>query len=260
MDSTTIHAKKPSTTEEKKMKHDKITPYNTDQSKKEQVAKMFDNISGKYDFLNHFFSVGIDKSWRKKAIKELAELKPKKILDVATGTGDFAFEAMKLNPDKLFGVDISDGMLEVGRKKIKDRGLEGKMEFKNADSEALPFSDNQFDAVTVSFGVRNFQNLIPGLSEIYRVLKPGGKAVILEFSKPKKFPLKQAYFAYFKLIMPTVGKIISKDKSAYSYLPQSVLAFPEGKEFEDILKKVGFKSQKTMQVTGGIASIYTAQK
>ncbi len=242
------------------MKHDTITPYSTDQSKKEQVAEMFDNISGKYDFLNHFFSVGIDKKWRKKAIKELAELSPKKILDVATGTGDFAFEAMKLNPEKLVGIDISDGMLEVGRKKIKERGFEDRMEFKNADSEAIPFSDNQFDAVTVSFGVRNFQNLEAGLKEIFRVLKPGGKAVILEFSKPKRFPLKQAYFAYFKMIMPTIGKLVSKDKSAYSYLPQSVLAFPEGKDFEGILTKTGFKSTKIMPVTGGIASIYTAQK
>ena len=243
-----------------KMKHDKITPYNTDQSKKEQVAEMFDNISGKYDFLNHFFSLGIDKKWRKKAIKQLAEIHPKKILDVATGTGDFAFEALKLNPDKLVGIDISDGMLEVGRKKIKERGLEGKMEFKNADSEALPFSDNQFDAVTVSFGVRNFQNLTTGLGEILRVLKPGGRVVILEFSKPKRFPLKQLYFTYFKMIMPTIGKIVSKDKSAYSYLPQSVLAFPEGKEFEAILEKTGFKVLKSQPVTGGIACIYTAQK
>ncbi len=246
--------------EKQKMKHDKITPYNTEQSKKEQVAKMFDNISGKYDFLNHFFSAGIDKKWRKKAIKQLADLKPKKILDVATGTGDFAFEAMKLNPEKIVGIDISDGMLEVGRKKISDRGLGEKMEFKNGDSEALPFSDNQFDAVTVSFGVRNFQNLVSGLTEIFRVLKPGGKVVILEFSKPKGFPLKQLYFAYFKMIMPTVGKIVSKDKSAYSYLPQSVLAFPEGKEFEEILQNIGFTIQKTIPVTGGIASIYTAQK
>lgn len=242
------------------MKHDTITPYNTNQSKKEQVSEMFDNISGKYDFLNHFFSAGIDKRWRKKAIGELAELNPKKILDVATGTGDFAFEAMKLNPDKLVGIDISDGMLEVGRKKISARGLEKSMEFKNADSEAIPFSDNQFDAVTVSFGVRNFQNLETGLKEILRVLKPGGKVVILEFSKPKRFPLKQAYFAYFRLIMPTIGKIVSKDKQAYGYLRQSVLAFPEGSEFESILAKLGFRSQKTLPVTGGIASIYTAQK
>lgn len=243
-----------------KLKHDTITPYNTEASKKEQVAAMFDNIAGKYDFLNHFFSVGIDKKWRKKAIKELALDAPKSILDVATGTGDFAFEAMRLNPTELVGIDISDGMLNVGREKIKKRNLTEKMEFINADSEDLPFDDNHFDAVTVSFGVRNFQNLLKGLKEINRVLKPDGKAVILEFSKPRRFPLKQAYFLYFKFIMPVVGKLVSKDKSAYAYLPQSVMAFPEGKDFETIMAKAGFKTVKTQPVTGGIASIYTGRK
>lgn len=243
-----------------KLKHDTITPYNTEASKKEQVAAMFDNIAGKYDFLNHFFSVGIDKKWRKKAIKELALDAPKSILDVATGTGDFAFEAMRLNPTELVGIDISDGMLNVGREKIKKRKLTEKMEFINADSEDLPFDDNHFDAVTVSFGVRNFQNLLKGLKEINRVLKPDGKAVILEFSKPRRFPLKQAYFLYFKFIMPVVGKLVSKDKSAYAYLPQSVMAFPEGKDFEAIMDKAGFKTVKTQPVTGGIASIYTGRK
>lgn len=243
-----------------KLKHDTITPYNTEASKKEQVAAMFDNIAGKYDFLNHFFSVGIDKKWRKKAIKELALDAPKSILDVATGTGDFAFEAMRLNPTELVGIDISDGMLNVGREKIKKRKLTEKMEFINADSEDLPFDDNHFDAVTVSFGVRNFQNLLKGLKEINRVLKPDGKAVILEFSKPRRFPLKQAYFLYFKFIMPVVGKLVSRDKSAYAYLPQSVMAFPEGKDFEAIMDKAGFKTVKTQPVTGGIASIYTGRK
>jgi demethylmenaquinone methyltransferase/2-methoxy-6-polyprenyl-1,4-benzoquinol methylase len=242
------------------MKHDKITPYQTSDTKKEQVARMFDNISAKYDFLNHFFSAGIDKRWRKKAIKQLQEIAPKQILDVATGTGDFAFEAMKLNPEKVTGIDISDGMLEIGRKKIAKRGLGEKIEFLNADSENLPFGDESFDAVMVSFGVRNFQNLKPGLAELHRVLRKGGKLVILEFSKPKGFPLRQIYFAYFKLIMPTVGKIVSKDKSAYSYLPQSVLAFPEGEEFEGILNETGFNSIDTLPVTGGIASIYSGMK
>ncbi|HKL03275.1 MAG TPA: bifunctional demethylmenaquinone methyltransferase/2-methoxy-6-polyprenyl-1,4-benzoquinol methylase UbiE [Cryomorphaceae bacterium] len=242
------------------LKHDTITPYNTEASKKEQVAAMFDNIAGKYDFLNHFFSVGIDKKWRKKAIKELALDEPKSILDVATGTGDFAFEAMRLKPTKMVGIDISDGMLNVGREKIKKRKLTDKMEFLNADSEDLPFDDNHFDAVTVSFGVRNFQNLLKGLKEINRVLKTDGKVVILEFSKPRRFPLKQAYFLYFKFIMPVVGKLVSKDKSAYAYLPQSVMAFPEGKEFEAIMDKAGFKTIKTQPVTGGIASIYTGRK
>ncbi len=210
--------------------------------------------------MNHFFSVGIDKKWRKKAIKELALDEPKSILDVATGTGDFAFEAMRLKPTKMVGIDISDGMLNVGREKIKKRKLTDKMEFLNADSEDLPFDDNHFDAVTVSFGVRNFQNLLKGLKEINRVLKTDGKVVILEFSKPRRFPLKQAYFLYFKFIMPVVGKLVSKDKSAYAYLPQSVMAFPEGKEFEAIMDKAGFKTIKTQPVTGGIASIYTGRK
>lgn len=242
------------------MKHDKVTPYQTEASKKEQVAEMFDNIAGKYDFLNHFLSAGIDKKWRTKAIKTLSELKPKSILDVATGTGDFAFEAMKLNPDKLVGIDISNGMLEVGREKIKARKLTDKMTFTQADSEDLPFEDNSFDAVTVSFGVRNFQNLKKGLNELNRVLKPGGKIVILEFSKPQKFPLKQLYFFYFKAILPTVGKLVSKDNAAYSYLPQSVMAFPEGKAFQEILASSGFSQITDKPVTGGIASIYTGRK
>ncbi len=242
------------------MKHDKVTPYATSDPKKKQVAEMFNNISGSYDFLNHFFSLGIDKQWRKKAIKILREDQPKKILDVATGTGDFAFEAMKLNPEEITGIDISDGMLEIGRKKIAKRGLSDKMTFLNADSENLPFEDNAFDAVTVSFGVRNFQDLLAGLKEINRVLRPGGKAIILEFSKPKYFPLKQVYFGYFKYIMPLFGKAISKDKAAYSYLPKSVLAFPEGKEFEAVLAQAGFSRSNQKTVTGGIASIYTAWK
>jgi len=242
------------------MNHDSVTPYETSDPKKKQVAEMFNNISGSYDFLNHFFSLGIDKQWRKKAIKILKEDEPKEILDVATGTGDFAFEAMKLGPDKIIGVDISDGMLEIGRKKINKRGLSEKMTFLNGDSENLPFDDNSFDAVTVSFGVRNFQDLLAGLKEIQRVLKPGGKAIVLEFSKPKHFPLKQVYFAYFKYIMPLFGKAISKDKAAYSYLPKSVLAFPEGKDFENVLSEAGFTRSNQQTVTGGIASIYTGWK
>lgn len=242
------------------MKHDTVTPYETSDPKKKQVADMFNNISGSYDFLNHFFSLGIDNLWRKKAIKILKEDHPKEILDVATGTGDFAFEAMKLNPEKITGIDISDGMLEVGRKKIKKRGLSEKMTFLNADSENLPFDDGSFDAVIVSFGVRNFQDLLAGLKEIQRVLRPGGKAVILEFSKPKHFPLKQLYFGYFKYIMPLFGKAISKDKEAYSYLPKSVMAFPEGQVFESVLADAGFNKSNQKTVTGGIASIYTAWK
>ncbi len=242
------------------MKHDEITPYETGESKKEQVARMFDNIAGKYDFLNHFFSVGIDKRWRKKAIASLREHSPSDILDVATGTGDFAIETAKINPRHITGVDISAGMLEVGRKKILERGLADLIDFVQADSEDLPFTDESFDAITVSFGVRNFQNLKRGLSEMHRVLRPGGRLIILEFSKPRKFPLKQGYFAYFKYIMPTIGRLVSKDKSAYRYLPQSVLAFPEGKTFENILHTIGFEVLPTRTLTGGIASIYSARK
>lgn len=242
------------------MEHDNITPYKSDAAKKEQVAEMFDNISGKYDFLNHFFSAGIDNLWRKRAIKELSLDKPKVILDVATGTGDFAFEAMKLEPEKIIGVDISAGMLDVGKKKIEKRNLTDKMEFHLGDSENLDFEGEKFDAITVSFGVRNFQDLKKGLSELYRVLKTGGKLIILEFSKPKKFPVKQAYFTYFKYIMPVIGKVVSRDKSAYNYLPQSVMAFPEGEDFQNILAEIGFSDSKVIPLTGGIASIYVAQK
>jgi demethylmenaquinone methyltransferase/2-methoxy-6-polyprenyl-1,4-benzoquinol methylase len=242
------------------MKHDTVTPYNTSDPKKVQVAQMFDNIAGSYDFLNHFFSLGIDKLWRKRAVKMLREVKPKNILDVATGTGDFAFEALTLNPDKITGIDISAGMLEVGRKKIAARRQNQKMEFILGDSEALPFPDSTYDAVTVGFGVRNFQNLIAGLREIHRVMRPGAKIAVLEFSKPHRFPMKQLYFGYFRYVMPLMGKIISKDKSAYTYLPESVMAFPEGKDFENILLQAGFTSIHSRPVTGGIASIYTARK
>lgn len=242
------------------MKHDNVTPYKTSDPKKEQVAQMFDNIAGSYDFLNHFFSLGIDKLWRKKAVNLLRDLKPKQVLDVATGTGDFAFEALKLNPEKVTGIDISAGMLAVGRQKIEARKQTAKMEFVLGDSESLPFSDDQFDAITVGFGVRNFANLLNGLREMKRVLRPGGRLVVLEFSKPKRFPMKQLYFSYFRFVMPTIGKIVSKDKSAYTYLPASVMAFPEGKDFEAKLDEAGFKNIQTTPVTGGIASIYHCQK
>ena len=238
-----------------------VKPYNSsDKSKKEEVAEMFDNISGKYDFLNHFLSLGIDKLWRKKAIKMLKEVKPKRIIDLATGTGDFAIEALKLNPEKVVGVDISNGMLEKGRIKMKKRGVDDIIEMKNGDSENLPFEDNYFDALTVGFGVRNYENLEKGLSEMLRVIKPGGKAVILEFSKPKKFPIKQLFGFYSKRIIPVLGKSISKDKRAYEYLPDSVEAFPEGQDFIDILKKIGYKNVEAKQVSGGIATIYSGIK
>jgi demethylmenaquinone methyltransferase/2-methoxy-6-polyprenyl-1,4-benzoquinol methylase len=225
------------------------------------VEEMFDNISSNYDFLNHFLSFGIDNIWRKKTIKIVAQNNPKLILDVATGTGDLAFAAQKkINPDKIIGLDLSNGMLEVGRKKIKKRKLDNKLDFIQGDSENLPFDNNFFDAVMVSFGVRNFENLNKGLSEIYRVLKKNGKIVVLEFSKPKTFPIKQSYHFYSKFILPTFGSLISKDKSAYHYLPESVAAFPEGEDFLNQLNKVGFSSLFQKKLTGGISTIYSAIK
>lgn len=238
-----------------------VTPYKENNgSKKEQVAEMFDNISHRYDFLNHFLSLGIDKLWRKKAVNILRKSQPKVILDVATGTGDFALESLALNPEKIVGIDISNGMLDKGRLKIKKRGKQDIIEMKYGDSENIPFEDNYFDAITVAFGVRNFENLEKGLNEMKRVLKPNGKAIILEFSKPKRFPIKQVYNLYFHQILPRIGKTVSKDSSAYTYLPESVNAFPEGKTFEDILTKVGFNHEQTMPLFSGISSIYVAQK
>lgn len=238
-----------------------VVPYKDKQEgKKEQVAEMFNNISKKYDFLNHFLSLGIDITWRKKAVKMLATDKPKLILDIATGTGDFAIEALALNPDKVIGVDISEGMLAEGRKKLKKRKLDDRIELQTGDSERLLFEDNKFDAVIVSFGVRNFENLEKGLRDMYRVLKPGGKTVIVEFSKPKKFPMKQGYNFYFKYILPQIGKIVSKDNAAYTYLPESVQAFPDGEDFLTVLKKVGFKNTQCKPLTFGISSIYIGQK
>lgn len=239
-----------------------VTPYqNPKATKKEQVALMFNNISKTYDFLNHFLSLGIDIIWRKKAIKELLKDKPQQILDVATGTGDFAFEAIKiLHPQKIIGVDISQGMLDVAETKIKKRGLGRVFEVRLGDSEKLLFSDEAFDAVTVAYGVRNFENLELGLSDIHRVLKTGGKAVILEFSKPKAFPIKQLYNFYFHYITPTIGKLFSKDKSAYYYLPESVAAFPDGEAFVKLMQQVGFKQTKCRPLAFGVCSIYTGIK
>ncbi|MFC5193386.1 bifunctional demethylmenaquinone methyltransferase/2-methoxy-6-polyprenyl-1,4-benzoquinol methylase UbiE [Algoriphagus aquatilis] len=238
-----------------------VVPYKDKQDpKKAQVAEMFNNISSKYDLLNHVLSLGIDIIWRKKAVKMLKKDHPKLILDIATGTGDFAIEALALNPDKIIGVDISEGMLSEGRKKMIKRGLSDKIEMLLGDSEGLQFEDNKFDAVIVSFGVRNFENLEKGLADMYRVLKPGGKTVILEFSKPKAFPMKQAYAFYSNAILPQVGKIVSKDNSAYTYLPESVQAFPDGEDFLAVLKKVGFHSTVCKPLTFGISSIYVGQK
>ncbi len=238
-----------------------VKPYgNSDKSKKEEVAEMFNNISKKYDFLNHFLSLGIDKIWRKKAIKKLREIQPKRILDIATGTGDFAIASLKLNPTEVVGIDISAGMLEVGREKMKARKFDSVITMTLGDSEALPFEDNYFDALTVGFGVRNFEHLEIGLSEMLRVIRVGGKVIILEFSKPKKFPIKQGYGFISKYIIPFFGKRISKDEKAYAYLPESIAAFPEGQEMIDILTKLGYKNVEAELVSGGIATIYSGVK
>lgn len=239
-----------------------VTPYKDPKAtKKEQVAQMFNNISKTYDFLNHFLSLGIDVLWRKKAIKELVDIMPQKILDVATGTGDFAFEAIsRLKPGQVVGVDISEGMLAIAKEKITKRGLSDVFQVQLGDSEQLNFPDNSFDAVTVAYGVRNFENLAAGLSDIHRVLKPKGKVVVLEFSKPKTFPIKQLYHFYFHYVTPGIGKLFSKDSSAYTYLPESVAAFPDGADFVNLLHSIGFKEAKCRPLAFGICSIYTGIK
>jgi demethylmenaquinone methyltransferase / 2-methoxy-6-polyprenyl-1,4-benzoquinol methylase len=238
-----------------------VKPYNqVDKSKKQEVAEMFDNISARYDFLNHFLSLGIDKIWRRKAIKQLQSIPVKKIIDIATGTGDFAIAALKLNPEEVIGLDISAGMLAVGEQKMIKNKVDSIIKMQLGDSENIPYDSNYFDALTVGFGVRNFENLELGLAEMLRVLKPGGKAVILEFSKPKRFPIKQIFGFYSRYFIPFFGKRISKDAQAYSYLPESVAAFPEGKDFEDILRKIGYKNIESTLVSGGIATIYAGIK
>jgi len=237
-----------------------VTPYNTSKSKATQVEEMFDSIAPKYDFLNRTLSLGIDVLWRKKAIKLLAKNNPKIILDVATGTADLALEAISINPQKIIGIDISEGMLELGRKKILAKNLQSIITLQKADSENLPFAEHAFDATMVAFGVRNFEHLPKGLSEIYRTLKPGGTLMVLEFSKPENFPIKQLYSFYFKNILPLIGKLVSKDNAAYNYLPDSVEAFPHGKNFITILENVGFKNVKQTKLTFGVASIYLAVK
>ena len=237
----------------------KVTPYNNTETKKKQVTKMFDNIAGSYDFLNHTLSLGMDNIWRKIAIKKLNN-KPATILDIATGTGDFAISATKYTNATVTGIDISQGMLDVGIEKITKKGLTNRIQLQLADSENLPFQDNCYDAITAGFGVRNFEDLNKGLSEMYRTLKPRGIVAILEPSEPSHFPLKQFYNLYFHHILPFIGGIISKDKNAYTYLPDSVSAFPSGNNFLTELDKVGFKECKHIPLTFGIVSLYIAIK
>ena len=237
----------------------KVTPYNNTETKKKQVTEMFDNIAGSYDFLNHTLSLGMDNIWRKIAIKKLNN-KPATILDIATGTGDFAISATKYTNATVTGIDISQGMLDVGIEKITKKGLTNRIQLQLADSENLPFQDNCYDAITAGFGVRNFEDLNKGLSEMYRTLKPRGIVAILEPSEPSHFPLKQFYNLYFHHILPFIGGIISKDKNAYTYLPDSVSAFPSGNNFLTELDKVGFKECKHIPLTFGIVSLYIAIK
>ena len=238
-----------------------IKPYNEEEKKSVQVERMFDNIAPAYDQLNHTLSWGIDKSWRKKAINWLKPFQPQRMMDVATGTGDFAIQACRvLNPKELIGTDISEGMMNVGRQKVKDVGLEGRISFAKEDCTALTFPNKRFDAITVAFGVRNFEDLDKGLREMHRVLDDNGKLVILELSEPEWFPMKQLYALYSKVVIPTLGKLLSKDRSAYTYLPQSIKAFPQGKVMQRIIQKAGFSEVQFKRLTLGICTLYTATK
>ena len=240
---------------------EKVKPYkDSNAGKKEQVAQMFDTISNEYDGLNRVITFGIDIKWRKNVVKIVKKSNPLNVLDIATGTGDLAISLSKTNATKIVGLDISEGMLAVGRNKIAKQNLSKKIDMVFGDSEKIPFSDNYFDAITVAFGVRNFENLEKGLQEIYRVLKPSGVFVVLETSVPTKTPFKQGYNLYSKRILPLIGKIFSKDKLAYKYLSDSAATFPHGKAFNNILEKIGFIDVENKPQTFGVASIYVAKK
>lgn len=240
---------------------EEVLPYrDRTETKKQQVSQMFDNISSRYDLLNHVLSLGIDRSWRRKAIARLKPLAPRFILDVATGTGDLALQALSLNPEKIWGVDISEGMLAIGKKKISQMNLSNRIELGYGDSENLPFEENKFDAVTVAFGVRNFEDLKKGLREINRVLRPGGVLVVLEFARPRNFLFRKMYHFYFNFVLPKIGRWISRDKAAYTYLPESVQVFPDRDDFTEILRQTGFNNATWQALTFGISAIYTARK
>jgi len=239
----------------------KVTPYkDSDLGKKEQVTQMFDNISKNYDGLNRVISFGIDIKWRKRVVAILKKNKPQAILDIATGTGDLAINMAETGAKRIVGLDISPGMLEVGKKKVKERKLDETIEMIVGDSENLPFDKNTFDAVTVAFGVRNFETLEKGLAEIHRVLKASGTFVVLETAVPTKFPYKQGYNFHCKYVLPTVGRLFSKDRSAYTYLSESAAVFPHGENFNNILRKIGFIEIENKPQTFGVASIYVATK
>lgn len=240
---------------------EKIKPYGRQGEKGELVEQMFNNIAPSYDKLNHRLSWNIDKRWRKIAIDQLVPLSPKTVLDVATGTGDFAIlSAMELRPQSLVGIDISEGMMNIGRKKVKELGLDGVVSFKKEDCLALSFPDNTFDAITVAFGIRNFQDLDKGLTNMFRVLKQGGRVVIVELTTPVKFPMKQLYAVYRKTVLPLYGRLVSKDTDAYNYLNKTIAAFPQGERMQKILQKAGFCNVKFKRLTFGICTLYTAEK
>lgn len=237
-----------------------VTPYLDTRTKKAQVEEMFDNVAHRYDFLNHLLSAGIDTLWRKKAVSFLQKTNPKILMDMATGTGDFAFELMALKPEKIVGYDLSEKMLEIGRIKNVKKGTENTIDFIKGDSENIPFPDNSFDGITAGFGVRNFENLHKGLSEMLRILKSGAYVVILEPTNPTIFPVKQIFNLYFNHVAPLIGRLLSKDHRAYTYLPESVAAFPQGADFVNILQQVGYTNVKHTPLTLGICGMYTAQK
>lgn len=242
-------------------KQEEIKPYTAEGEKGAQVEQMFDNIAHSYDLLNHCLSMGIDKRWRRAAINTLKPFAPKRMLDVATGTGDFAILAARmLKPESLLGVDISEGMLDVGRKKVLQGGLANIVKFQKDDCMALSLDDDQFDAITVAYGVRNFPDLDKGLSEMHRVLKKNGRLVIIELTAPRRFPMRQLFWLYSHAFMPLVGWIISKDKRAYSYLPATMEAFPQGEEMQQILEKAGYRDVAFKRFTFGLSTMYTAKK
>lgn len=238
-----------------------IKPYGGGVGKTEQIEQMFDNIAGKYDVLNHTLSFGIDRNWRREAIDWLKPFAPRRIMDVATGTGDFAMLAFReLQPERITGTDISEGMMNVGRKKVEQQGLAGKIDFAREDSASLSFAGETFDAVTVAFGIRNFENLDKSLSEMYRVLKKGGKLVVLELTTPAGFPMKQLFSLYSNIAIPVMGRLLSKDKRAYTYLPRSIRAFPQGEAMRRIMGEAGFEKVEFKHLTFGICTLYTAAK
>jgi menaquinone biosynthesis methyltransferase ubiE len=244
-----------------KYQQESIKPYSNEGAKGEQVERMFDQIAHSYDFLNHALSLGIDRSWRKAAIDSLKPYAPQRILDVATGTGDFALMAVdRLHPQSLIGADLSEGMLSVGREKVERAGKSDVITLQKEDCMALSFEDNTFDAVTVAYGVRNFEDLDRGLREMLRVLKPGGRLVIIELTSPVRFPMKQLFWLYAHVWMPIVGKLVSRDSRAYSYLPATMEAFPQGEVMQGIIEKAGFQSVKFRRFTFGLSTLYTAEK